>query len=635
MARAFLARVVVLGAAVAYMAFGPLAAAGAAAAFAAGSDEEPLAVLTQWQPGAALGGSWTERGTSAAELDLTTYRCSGLARSWRRADGLGLTLSWVRCRPGDMRVVAGRLGARQPAPWDQDSDRYPAAFGADLDLLEQVDGGWRRTWAQDRYQVTIDAECADVPEFACVQLTATASKSLSAAMPGSPLDQSQLAAISKFLGVVIASCLLAWLTVSGAARLWAWRISRRRFEPPAPTFPVARWMPVDAAGSALAWRGRLRRWGGWLVGTMMPYFVLVSVDAVLNGDLATVLVAIGCTATAAVPGAVMLFFSRHPLLSKSRAMVENYGRGWWRWRRLLASSISALAVLLFGLGVLAVIAAFGLSATVPIDSLLLGGGVFAVLALLVLTYALTRLARRITAWDLQTVFEGQPDQMLYLRSFRDDEVRVVSTMLSRRGVAQSIVDAMLPIRTTRFEETLATLLRRHGPLTAVEQPDQVLPSIGARRIRLRPGNWQGDVAELAENAAAVVVSATPTSMTNGLLAEMEILATTVTHGRVVLVLGPLKPGVAAFHFDLFRKSVRHHAMFSALDRPWVNEATLVVIHVKNEGWYAWGAHTHTEWNYAVALDHALRFARQRWHLPSGRGPAADPATLGSQVAQQA
>ncbi len=114
-----------------------------------------------------------------------------------------------------------------------------------------------------------------------------------------------------------------------------------------------------------------------------------------------------------------------------------------------------------------------------------------------------------------------PHPVLYLRSFADDEE--VADANSTLGFYQL----------TTEEEQLATVLNRIGPFTAIGDPSEALPDLGAARIYVGDGEWQDRVVGLLASARLVVLRL---SSTQGVRWELRQAVSIVGPERLLLLI---------------------------------------------------------------------------------------------------
>jgi hypothetical protein len=128
------------------------------------------------------------------------------------------------------------------------------------------------------------------------------------------------------------------------------------------------------------------------------------------------------------------------------------------------------------------------------------------------------IGRRLSAKTAQEVLQSDSrPPILYLRSFSADEK------------AATWVGRLRP----SFEENLTLVLSELGPVIAIGQPGERLPSLGAARMYVTGDDWQSAVSALMSNAAVVVVKA---GVTQGLSWEISQIARKVNPHRALIAL---------------------------------------------------------------------------------------------------
>ncbi|MFE7719308.1 hypothetical protein ACFU44_09720 [Nocardia rhizosphaerihabitans] len=135
----------------------------------------------------------------------------------------------------------------------------------------------------------------------------------------------------------------------------------------------------------------------------------------------------------------------------------------------------------------------------------LGALVLAVVGVLVLRKAMRPFvhARRMAAQHAdEALAADKRRQVLLLRSFQDDELR----MRMHRSARHSPVEVVAGQAFERFEELLAWSLWRIGPVVAIGQPGEDLPTLGAARAYF-PGDddtWKQAVRSHSRHSSLVV-----------------------------------------------------------------------------------------------------------------------------------
>ena len=131
---------------------------------------------------------------------------------------------------------------------------------------------------------------------------------------------------------------------------------------------------------------------------------------------------------------------------------------------------------------------------------------------------------------------GVPEVLL-LRSFVDDGLKVPSGRKSRRGFEQFI-----PARRDLFEDVVVRAFTQLGPVVAIARPGTGQTELGASRDLIVGEDWLTAVkAEMAEAAYIVVIL----GKGHGLSLELETLRELGLLDRVCLVVPPVEPDDAA------------------------------------------------------------------------------------------
>ena len=131
----------------------------------------------------------------------------------------------------------------------------------------------------------------------------------------------------------------------------------------------------------------------------------------------------------------------------------------------------------------------------------------------------------------RTRHRDQRAPVLYLRSFRDDDVALPCVLSARRPFLE-----LFTLRTTDpFEESLAWELGTYGPVTAVGRPGGTTHTLGAARELFTDDTWQSHVVERMSDAGsiAVVIGETP-----GLDWEIETIARNGFLDKTVFLVPP-------------------------------------------------------------------------------------------------
>lgn len=125
------------------------------------------------------------------------------------------------------------------------------------------------------------------------------------------------------------------------------------------------------------------------------------------------------------------------------------------------------------------------------------------------------MTRRILSKAVTTVKPASERFTLYLRSFIDDDFRVLRDGLRYRvWLTDQIFNAM---RYVRFEEVLAGTLWPFGRLVTLSRPGSKLPDIGALRVKAESADWQWTIMQFVDSAVQVVMAV---GFTSGLRWEL-------------------------------------------------------------------------------------------------------------------
>jgi hypothetical protein len=199
---------------------------------------------------------------------------------------------------------------------------------------------------------------------------------------------------------------------------------------------------------------------------------------------------------------------------------------------------------------------------------------------------------------------------------------------------------------------LARALAHGGPVVAIGQPggqlhtifSAIAPTLGAAKTTLAHDDWQDRVHQLAIEAHAVVVSATPRQINEGFATELKMLAERVEHGRIILVFGTATKATLHKRFGAFLSAVSAYPLFQDLASGWISDGALVLVHTPADGWgtwRGWGAERRTAWTYTAAIGAAMAYAEEAWSRPptnvipspqgSPSGPGTDRSSYGGAV----
>ena len=143
---------------------------------------------------------------------------------------------------------------------------------------------------------------------------------------------------------------------------------------------------------------------------------------------------------------------------------------------------------------------------------------------------LYRRARRsavLSAVELQARRPEPP--VLYLRSFRDDKLRVHARATNGRSFLERLT-------AIGFEVVLADHLWRYGPVVSIGSPDETALPLGAARTYAVLDEWRRTAEELMASAALIVLVA---GRSEGLTWELEAIVRRGLTGKLVILFPPL------------------------------------------------------------------------------------------------
>jgi hypothetical protein len=163
----------------------------------------------------------------------------------------------------------------------------------------------------------------------------------------------------------------------------------------------------------------------------------------------------------------------------------------------------------------------------------MGYQILTALALAISYYGLQRFQegkREVLAARVLPPLDESDDCVLYLRGFVEDILTAESlgTPTDLLGVFLNLF--RLPLTE---EEHLVRALGAFCPVVAIGQPNERLPTLGARRHYIDQANWQDSIQRLMRRARLVVLRI---GSDEGLLWELDVALRTVSRERLVLLI---------------------------------------------------------------------------------------------------
>jgi hypothetical protein len=577
-------------------------------------------VLDHFAPGPIVPGHWRLiEGPQTVYLNVGAISgCNGSARTWRRQDGVQIRLLWAVCGSQQISLLAKSYAvsqARASAAW-----RGQSTLGAQVDLVQLAPGGrvWR-FWLQGNLDLAIETTCGHLPVGPCASLATPAAHYLAARLPGQPRVTLLTTLVPPASGLLGALVTLALVLVGGN------RLSNRaKLEKFHMSVNDPHLRSVDALADRLRKMSR-RQWYGKVLAITAAIVAVGSIAKIISGSVGPGVIEALVAISFGIAGRKLLRLSRHPLLSRKRSYALDSGSV--RPRALLSIGFTLFLSLLSLAVPLLVLAGWilaGLAQSEQDLSPVLAGLVIAAVAS---GYFVDRAAQRLRAYNTQQAMEhDKRPPVLYLRNFGDDAQKIPASRFSRKGPWQRSTAWLNPVGNARLEEVFTRALAVMGPIIATAPAggklrrlsSAIAPPLGAAKSALANKEWQTKVEEWARKARAVVVSANPRQLNDGLKWELDTLATKVAHGKVILIFGTGSKADLHRRFGTFLSVAGRYPLFAGLASGWMAEGTLVLVHVPADGWgtwYGWGAERRTAWTYTAAVSEAMKFAATAWERP--------------------
>jgi TM2 domain len=177
--------------------------------------------------------------------------------------------------------------------------------------------------------------------------------------------------------------------------------------------------------------------------------------------------------------------------------------------------------------------------------------------------------------------------VLYLRSFQDDRVTMVTSAFSRLGA----MDYFLGPHRRRFEEVVAAQLHMYGPVVAVSQPGRSGQPIGAAREDLGGETWQHDIEEWLRASRLIVVAV---GRTAGVRWELEQIQRLDLTSRLILLFPPVG-----------ETELRARWTRMGLGPPEPTEGAMTGVRTTEGATTLFGGRQRDEWRYAAATEAAV------------------------------
>ncbi len=589
------------------------------------ADESPAALLS-WAPPQTDGPPWVMTGERLVEEPPREMCADMSTRVWERPERGYVALLWNAC--SDSQLAAQLFGFRSTHTPAAEAVGGGALNGGHDRVRIVFNGeGVMRYWAEGAVHVSLTMGCAGPVDEFCRQESAVLARSLSDILPGAPSAGRPWSAQSH-VGPLLGGPPAVWLTLFGLPRL----LSRLR-EPKYASRSAPSYEDLTADIGRLRRRRVLRRAGlvlGLLGGLLAVAWLSSDSPALSSFWLALAAVAVAVRVK-----------SSHPLLGRP-GFWSPVGRG----RRAAAAMFGAVSVTLTLL-VCAMWVPFSIAAefasVVPewgsyldpaveqsplalpflvLVQMTRGSGelffILVIIPVILMAFLAHRFSQRFASLSAAEVVAKDPRPFfLYLRSFDEDQLKT-KVSLGRNG----LLAMLAPVRRRRFEEVLVRALSSFGPVVAISPPGQRLPALGAARASVDHEKWQDQVVEWASQARAVVLSGTPTEVRQGFGWEIEMLAQSIHHRRVIVIFAPWRPAELRRRLTGFLEHARRWPLFAQL--PWIaQDGAHVATFADGRGWRMYGAPRRSDWSYTVCIDKAMTDVLPAWGPP----PLSSPPQL--------
>lgn len=243
---------------------------------------------------------------------------------------------------------------------------------------------------------------------------------------------------------------------------------------------------------------------------------------------------------------------------------------------------------------------------------------FAVTLLVPVTLALLldRFGRRLQRQDLAaTLSADSRPYFLYLRGFEEDQLRV-REVAGRVG----LLEILAPFSRPRFEEVLVERLGHFGPVIAIASHRNRVADLGAAKASFADDQWRDRVAEYAGGARAVVISATPGRVSDGLGWEIRHLADHHPELTLLLVVAPWPRPDLIRRWQAFLDYAGEYTPFDGIRPLELPDGVQVLTWTTTAGWRSYGARRRWDWTYAASIVEAVRDLEPSSATPTTTAP---------------
>ena len=219
--------------------------------------------------------------------------------------------------------------------------------------------------------------------------------------------------------------------------------------------------------------------------------------------------------------------------------------------------------------------------------------IFSALGLIAFGHILFKYAKKVEAkriWDDETLKLQENAPILFLRSFRDDQ-------LCMHRKPQNIIARLFDLWSFRrnVDELLIDEFAQFGPVIAIGNPRDKSVKFGAQRRFATDDTWRNIVSKAAESSQAIIVSA---SDTEGLLWEYELIKKNGYLDKTIFLFPPGLLGNKKTQ-SAISKFVEVFPNISLTHK--IGHKPLIAISTKHDSEGVWTSDTSEAQSYLVAL----------------------------------
>lgn len=235
-----------------------------------------------------------------------------------------------------------------------------------------------------------------------------------------------------------------------------------------------------------------------------------------------------------------------------------------------------------------------------------------VVAVVVVFALITRWGRRLSR-PIGAELAADTPRVLYLRAFDDDSMRIRSSFFATSP--GELLSASF-IRTP-FVTFLSDLIGHFAQLVLIDPPDRTAVQSGAG-LRYDNDSWQDGVKEHAATSVFVTMLVNASKVNEGFRWELDYVGEALPHGRVMLVIAPVRRERFADRWRAMVESFGHSPRFASLsglgDLP---DGTHILVRRADGEWAAYGARWRSDRTYVQCYAEAVAENWLRWAQEAG------------------